>query len=87
LRIRIESDEEVEQRYGAKAVKTVIGTRGTGFAVDTAGVHKGEVPKARPRLMLQIQYSLLPSFAHRYYPQTYMGPGQFDSYVNRLFVA
>jgi hypothetical protein len=87
LRIRIESDEAVHQRYGRDAVKVVTGPAGSSFAVDTAGIHKGEMPHARSRLMLQMQYSLLPTFANRYCPQAYSGEFAFDRYVNRLMVA
>jgi hypothetical protein len=87
IRIKVEDDETVHRRYGKEAVKIVTGSKGIGFAVDTAGIHKGEVPQERPRLMLQIQYSLLPSFANRYRPQTYAGAFEFDRYVNRLLVA
>ncbi len=37
--------------------------------------------------MLQIQYSLLPSFAYQYQPATYPGPDRFDPYINRLILA
>ena len=86
IRIKVEDDDTVHRRYGASAINVVTGTAGTGFAVDTAGIHKGEVPLDRPRLMLQMQYSLLPNFANRYQPQIYGGAGVFDNYVNRLLV-
>jgi hypothetical protein len=57
--------------------------RGFCFAVDTAGIHKGAAPLEQP-LMLQIQYSLLPSYAYRYTPEQYHGPLVLDPYVNRL---
>jgi hypothetical protein len=87
IRIRIEGDEEIRRRYSKEAVKVVTGTQGTGFAADTAGIHKGEVPREGRRLMLQVQYSLLPGFAYRYCPQQYSGALKFDRYVNRLLVA
>jgi hypothetical protein len=87
LRLRFYDDAEVLARYGAERVISVTGPRGLGFAVDTAGVHKGEVPQATRRLMLQIQYSLLPSYAYQYQPQRYPQPHQFDPYTNRLILA
>ena len=36
--------------------------------------------------MLQIQYSLLPSYAYQYAPEPYDGPLLLDPYVNRLIV-
>ena len=65
---------------------TATGTRGFCFAVDTAGIHKGTAPRLLPRLMLQIQYSLLPGYAYRYAPETWDGPLLLDPYVNRLIV-
>lgn len=87
VRIRIEDDAAVHRRYGKDTAKVVTGARGTGFAVDTAGIHKGETPREKPRLMLQIQYALLPVFANHYRPQAYAGHVAFDRYVNRLLVA
>jgi hypothetical protein len=87
LRLRFYPDAEVLARYGAERVIAVTGPRGLGFAVDTAGVHKGEVPQMTRRLMLQIQYSLLPSYAYQYHPQRYPRPHQFDPYINRLILA
>lgn len=87
IRVKVEGDAAVHRRYGKHAAKVVTGARGIGFAVDTAGIHKGEMPLEKPRLMLQIQYSMLPAFANRYQPQRYSGPAAFDRYVNRLLVA
>lgn len=87
LRLRFYPDDEVLSRYGADRVISVTGPRGMGFAVDTAGIHKGDVPTVGRRLMLQIQYSLLPSYAYSYQPQPYPGPHDFDPYINRLILA
>jgi len=87
MRIQVEGDDAIHLRYGRDAARVVTGAEGFGFAVDTAGIHKGEMPLAKPRLMLQIQYSLLPGFAHHYQPQHYAGAVAFDRYVNRLLVA
>jgi hypothetical protein len=87
MRIQVEDDAAIDLRYGEDAAKVIIGSAGYGFAVDTAGIHKGEMPRARPRLMLQMQYSMLPVFANRYRPQRYLGALAFDRYVNRLLVA
>ena len=40
-----------------------------------------------PRLILQVQYSLLPIFAFRYEPVPVALPRGLDAYVNRLMVA
>lgn len=86
MRLRFYSDTEIASTYGAEKLLTAIGSRGFCFAVDTAGIHKGTAPARQPRLMLQIQYSLLPSYAYQYAPEIYQGPLVFDPYVNRLIV-
>jgi hypothetical protein len=87
LRLRFYKDADVLARYGADRIIAVTGPRGHGFAVDTAGIHKGEVPTAARRLMLQIQYSLLPSYAYHYQPQRAPEPHGYDPYINRLILA
>jgi hypothetical protein len=87
MRLRPYQDTEISRQYGADRTIVATGQAGFGFAVDTAGIHKGAVPATEPRLMLQIQYSLLPAFAYRYQPQPYNGPLVLDSYINRLFCA
>ena len=64
VRLRFFSDEEVRRRFGESNVVTVTGRAGFCFAVATAGVHRGTEPTAGKRLMLQLQYSLLPCFAY-----------------------
>lgn len=86
MRLRFYSDSEISRAHGADMLLTARGTRGFCFAVDTAGIHKGTAPAMQPRLMLQIQYSLLPSYAYRYAPERYHGPLLLDPYVNRLIV-
>jgi hypothetical protein len=86
VRLKFYTDTEIAEAYGADMLLTAIGTRGFCFAVDTAGIHKGTAPARAPRLMLQIQYSLLPSYAYRYAPEPYDGPLALDRYVNRLVV-
>ncbi|RZT01265.1 hypothetical protein SAMN05216319_5559 [Duganella sp. CF402] len=86
VRLRFYSDSEIVGSHSADMLLTAIGTRGFCFAVDTAGIHKGTAPSLQPRLMLQIQYSLLPSYAYRYAPERYRGPLVLDPYVNRLIL-
>lgn len=80
------SDDSVERRFGPDMMTVVTGAAGFGFLADTFGVHKGMVPRERPRLMLQIQYSLLPVYAYDYAPEPYQGPLVLDPYVNRLML-
>lgn len=86
MRLRFYTDTEISSAYGAEMLLTAVGSRGFCFAVDTAGIHKGTAPARQPRLMLQIQYSLLPSYAYQYSPEVYQGPLVLDPYVNRLIV-
>lgn len=86
VRLRFYSDSEISGAHSADMLLTATGPRGFCFAVDTAGIHKGTAPALQPRLMLQIQYSLLPSYAYRYAPEHYAGPLRLDPYVNRLIV-
>jgi hypothetical protein len=86
MRLRFYSDNEISSAYSAEKLLTAVGSRGFCFAVDTAGIHKGTAPARNPRLMLQIQYSLLPSYAYHYAPEAYQGPLILDPYVNRLIV-
>jgi hypothetical protein len=50
------SDDEVESTYGAANVLEVHGRAGTGFAVDTFGLHKGLPPRTRERLVIQLEF-------------------------------
>jgi hypothetical protein len=86
VRLRFYSDAEIAGAHRPEHLLTATGARGFCFAVDTAGIHKGAAPLNHPRLMLQIQYSLLPCYAYRYEPQAYSGRLVLDPYVNRLIV-
>jgi hypothetical protein len=76
----------VEARYGRDNVLKICGPRGTSFIADTWGIHRGAIPRERPRLILQAQYSLLPVFAFKYEPLAMDSAGPIDPYVNRLLV-
>jgi hypothetical protein len=76
---------ELRARYGDESLLTVTGPPGTTFVADTLGIHRGGRPSERPRLMLQIQYSLLPVFAFRYEPVSNAAPA-IDPYCNRLIM-
>jgi hypothetical protein len=85
LRLRRYSDCEVHLRHGGS--NTITGPAGTGLVIDSKGIHKGTPPSRRPRLLLAIQYSLLPCLMYQYAPVPYRGPGRFDAYINRCMVA
>lgn len=84
-KLRHYKDRDIENQYGSERTIVATGKAGFGFAVDTSGIHKGQVPMSSARLMLQIQYSILPAYAYRYQAYPYTGTLQLDSYINRLF--
>ncbi|MFL6658373.1 MAG: phytanoyl-CoA dioxygenase family protein [Massilia sp.] len=84
MRLPVLEDAVVEARFGDRLVRQT-GAQGFGFAVDTAGLHKGEMPKTRPRLLLSFQYSILPCFLYEYQPVA-LAERSYDSYINRLIV-
>jgi hypothetical protein len=50
-------DEEIADAYGADAITEITGARGSILAVDTRGFHKGKVPVAGDRLLLQFEFA------------------------------
>jgi hypothetical protein len=85
LTMRAYTRLEIEARFGAHNIATVTGPMGTTFMADTLGVHCGDRPALSPRLLLQVQYSLLPIFAFRYDPVEIEAP-MVDAYCNRLLL-
>lgn len=61
-------DELVESHYPAASIKRICGPRGTVFAVDTKGLHKGEPILAGDRLAFQVE------FTTSTFGQNYPGP-------------
>jgi len=51
------SDDEVARRYDHEDLVTVCGPRGTLFAADTKGLHKGLPPVSGPRLVFQLEFA------------------------------
>lgn len=85
LRMQRYADADIARLHGAGIV--VTGAAGTAFLIDTKGIHKGMPPAGRARLLLGIQYSLLPCLVYEYEPVAYRGAAAVDPYVNRLMVA
>ncbi|MCW2240930.1 phytanoyl-CoA dioxygenase family protein [Azospirillum canadense] len=77
---------ELLQQYGPDSLRSILGPHGTTFLADVHGIHCGAVPINRPRLMLQIQYSLLPIYAFMYRPMTLPVSENLDMYINRLLL-
>lgn len=86
LRARPYSLAEVTARFGADAMVPVTGARGTAFLADVYGIHRGAPPVSGPRLILQIQYSVLPIYAFAYRPVAAPLPEGSDPYMYRLLV-
>jgi hypothetical protein len=83
-RLRPFTDNDIARKYGSGVV--IKGLAGTGIIMDPKGIHKDTRPIQRPRLLLGIHYSLLPSFLYEYSPVKCKRAGQFDPYINRLVV-
>jgi hypothetical protein len=84
LRMQRYPDPEIVRRHGGSVA--ITGPAGTAIAIDNKGIHKGVPPQARPRLLLVIQYSLLPCLMYEYAPVPYHGRARFSPYTNRLMV-
>jgi hypothetical protein len=88
LRIRRYQDDEVNEVWGADAVQRFCGPAGTAILENTFGLHKGQRPTDRSRLIFQVQYSLFP-VAVNDYPKTRMvrSPRAVicDRWINRLY--
>jgi hypothetical protein len=76
----------IEKMFGADALEQVFGPRGTAFLADTRGIHAGPIPKQRPRLMLEVGYSILPNFALKYTPLPFTPAAPVNRYINRLLI-
>ena len=85
VRLRHYSDADVMRRHGCRV--DITGAAGTAFFVDTRGIHKGTLPARTARLMLIVQYSLLPCLVYDYAPVAYPGHERYDAHVNRLMLA
>jgi hypothetical protein len=81
------TDEQVAQEFGKDNVLSLTAQAGTSFLENTYGMHKGQLPLASRRLLLQAQYSLRPISIQQYTPRKSGAKTSLDPYVNRLYVA
>lgn len=51
------NDDEIRKYYSEEDIIEIVGPRGTIFAADTSGFHKGKPPVTGSRLVLQIEYA------------------------------
>ena len=86
LRLKFYSTDEIADRYGEDKILKVYGKRGTGIAADTCGIHKGELPQRRARLVLNFTYSILPNAFSEYAPIESRHGAALRSYPNRLYL-
>ena len=87
LRAKSYSQVQLSSQFGKRSIHTILGASGTTFVADTSGIHAGVPPLRAPRLLLQVQYSILPNFSLDYRPVTYPNQTGLDPYVNRLILA
>lgn len=83
------TDKEVVESFGEPNVLKLTAPAGTSFLENTYGMHKGQLPKSRRRLLLQAQYSLGPISILEYTPRplAVTPPNGIDPYINRLYVS
>ena len=55
------TDEEVESAFGKEKIKWISGYAGDAFMEDTFGIHKGQPPLNKRRLLVQFRYSVIPT--------------------------
>jgi hypothetical protein len=87
FRIRPYDPRQLEREYGRERMVRITGPSGSSFVADTWGVHRGHVPSSGPRLLLQIQYSLLPVLKFAYKPVPLPQAVRYDRHINRLVLA
>jgi hypothetical protein len=58
---------KVVEAYGQTNVTTLTGEAGFGFAEDSFGFHMGQVPRAAPRLMLEIGFGVSAAPSRRFH--------------------
>ncbi len=87
LRQRFWTDEEMAESFDHSRFAVALGGMGSAFAVDTSGIHKGQAPTREYRLMLMLQYSLLPCYQTRKKPVNVVLPKHLDNYINRVIFA
>lgn len=51
-------DQEIEALYPRSAIRAICGPRGTVFAADTRGLHKGQPVVSGDRLVLQVEFAI-----------------------------
>jgi hypothetical protein len=86
LWIRRIRDEEIIRVFSPNDRLKITGRTGDAFLEDTFGLHKGQPPTGRPRLLLQVEYSINPIAVYNYSTKILPPDGPvIDGYINRLY--
>lgn len=87
-KIRRYSDDEIRSEFGADGIKYFTGSKGSAFLENTFGLHKGQLPSKKRRLLFQAQYSLHPIGSSDYKPLVLPDSKKenIDTYTNRLYI-
>ena len=83
------SDEQVFKYFSHELAKTISGESGTSWFADTYGIHRGTVPRTKPRLILQLQYSYnpVPIFNYKSYRYSKWNElSELVKYTSRLYL-
>ncbi len=87
--IRRYGDEEVGQVFGVDQQVRLTGPAGSCFLEDAYGLHREFPPVSKPRLTLQVFYSLRPVIYGPIEPIGTLGvdgvPADIDPYINRVY--
>jgi hypothetical protein len=87
LRIRRIPDGEVAAAFPEHDRLSIEGKAGDAFLEDTFGLHKGQPPTSKRRLLLQVQYSVGPIAVYDYHAvKRPAATSPVDAYINRLFL-
>lgn len=74
----------VDELFAAQR-QEIIGPAGTAFMIDTFGLHRGLVPRTRPRLMAWARYSIYCRTPSQFMDARERVPGRgYNSYINRI---
>ncbi|ARQ75129.1 hypothetical protein B6D87_13275 [Pseudomonas fragi] len=87
-KIRRYSDTEIKSEFGDDGIKYFMGSKGTAFLENTFGLHKGQLPSNKRRLLFQAQYSLHPIGLSDYkaIQLSSSETESVDKYTNRLYI-
>ncbi len=56
------SDDVIESLFDAEDIIYICGKKGDGFLENTSGMHKGQLPTVKDRLVFQVVYTSFPNF-------------------------